>query len=49
MKVFGAEDLDETGDSLLERVLADAQDGGLGARCSVNFVAEAIIDREVVS
>lgn len=48
-KVFGAADFDETGDSLVESVLAESQGGGLGLMCTANFVSEAIIDREVVS
>ncbi|CAM9373029.1 unnamed protein product, partial [Laminaria digitata] len=49
VEVFGAEDLDESGDSLLESVLADSQNGEYGSVCSATFVAEAIIDREVGS
>lgn len=45
--MFGGGDSDESGDALLESVLGPE---GLGqGSCSSNFIAEAIIDREVVS
>lgn len=46
-QVFGS-DVDETGDDLVESVLGDSP-GAMGeAVCPPNFVAEAVIDREVV-
>lgn len=50
--MFGS-DIDETGDELVESVLAEggvdrAALGQGGVFCSANLVAEAIIDREVV-
>lgn len=46
--MFGS-DVDETGDDLVESVLGD-NPGAVGeAICPPNFVAEAVIDKEVVS
>ncbi len=48
IQVFGS-DVDETGDDLVESVLGESP-GAVGeAICPPNFIAEAIIDREVVS
>lgn len=49
-KVFGEDNSDESGDALLESVLGQgALEGQTGLACGPTFVAEAIIDREVVS
>ncbi|CAM9631969.1 unnamed protein product, partial [Ectocarpus sp. 4 AP-2014] len=47
VEVFGSE-VDETGDYLVESVLKEGTGGAIGeTACPSNFVAEAIIDREV--
>ncbi|CAN0081634.1 unnamed protein product [Ectocarpus sp. 6 AP-2014] len=49
VEVFGA-DVDETGDYLVESVLKEGTGGAMGeTACPSNFVAEAIVDREVGS
>lgn len=49
-KVFGEDNSDESGDALLESVLGQGGlEGQTGLACGPAFVAEAIIDREVVS
>lgn len=46
--MFGQGNFDESGDSLVESVLKAGDLEG-GVPCQSNFVAEAIIDRQVVS
>lgn len=49
-KVFGEDNSDESGDALLESVLGvGGLEGQTSLGCGPTFVAEAIIDREVVS